>query len=95
MAQLFQRTSTEHLPPAQGLLVYARRENLIGGLLSGLSHEDEGLRQAAVKPVLLAYLQSAGKDLHAASTAIADLDPTKLKTLTDQLVVLANKYNWE
>ena len=76
-------------------MVYARRENLIGALLSGLSHEDSGLQQAAVKPVLLAYLQAAGKDLQAASTFIADLDPSELGRLTTQLVALANKYNWE
>ena len=95
MAQLFHRQATEDIPSAQGLMVYARREGLISGLLSGLSHEDQGLREASVRPVLLSYLQAAGKDLHAASSYLAKLDPTALTKFTDQLVTLANKYHWE
>ena len=95
MAQLFHRQATEDIPSAQGLMVYARREGLISGLLSGLSHEDQGLREASVRPVLLAYLQAAGKDLHAASSYLAKLDPAAFTKLTDQLAALANKYHWE
>lgn len=76
-------------------MVYARRENLIGGLLSGLSHDDEGLRMAAVKTVLIAYSQAAGKDLHGAATYVNSLQEDELRRLTDQLVTLANRYNWE
>ena len=93
MAQLFKRPTS--LPSAQGLMVFARRENLIGGLLSGLSHEDDGLRTASIRPVLMAYLQSTGKDLTGAANFVNDLDEATLRGLTDQLVALADQYHWE
>ena len=40
------------IPSATGLMVFARRENLITALLSGLSNQDEGIQEEAVKHVL-------------------------------------------
>ena len=98
MATLFTRHAATNitLPSAQGLMVYARREGLISGLLSGLSHEDSGLQQAAVRTVLIAYLQHSGaKDLTGAASYVNELNPETLSTLTRNLVTLANRYNWE
>ena len=48
------------IPSATGLMVFARRENLITALLSGLSNQDEGIQEEAVKHVLLVYGQTKG-----------------------------------
>ena len=82
-------------PSATGLMVFARRDNLITTLLSGLSSQDQGIQQEAVKHVLLAYKQSKGLDLTAAYQEIMAMPADVLPRLTSSMVKLANEYNWE
>jgi hypothetical protein len=76
-------------------MVFARRENLITNLLSGLSHQDPGIQVEAVKHVLLAYLQTKGQDLAQAQEDVLAMTADALTNLTASMVKLANEYNWE
>lgn len=84
-----------HLPTATGLMVFARREGSIGHLLSGLSNADSGIRVEAVKSVLLDYFQGTGKDLSRAAEILNRVPEMQINHLTDQMVRLADEYNWQ
>ena len=87
-------TPTPHVPPATGLMIFARREGQIDLLLSGLSNQDEGIRTQTVKTVLLAYFQKT-MDVSKASETLNGLHNIAVRKLTDAMVKLANEYNWQ
>lgn len=88
-------TTPTHLPPATGLMIYARRDGSVEHLLSGLSNADAGVRAEAVKAVLLDYFQSTGKDLSRAAEILNGIPEIQITHLTDQMVKLADEYNWQ
>ena len=83
------------IPSATGLMVFARRENLITALLSGLSNQDEGIQEEAVKHVLLIYGQTKGMTLAQAHEELLKLPVPAIRALTQAMIKLANEYNWE
>jgi hypothetical protein len=83
------------IPSATGLMVFARREDLITALLSGLSNQDEGIREEAVKHVLLVYGQTKGMTLAEAHAEVMSLPAESIKILTSAMLRLAHEYNWE
>ena len=83
------------VPSATGLMVFARRENLITNLLSALSNQDEGIREEGVKHVIMAYGQSKGLTLELAHKEILKVPASAITALTAAALKLANEYNWE
>ena len=82
------------IPSATGLMVFARRENQIDLLLSGLSNQDEGIRVQTVKTILLAYYQQT-MDINKASEVVNGVHNLAMRKLTESMVKLAESYNWQ
>ena len=82
------------IPPATGLMVFARRSNQIDLLLSGLSNQDEGIRVQTVKTILRAYYQQK-RDITKASETVNNLHNLAVRKLTESMVNLAETYNWQ
>lgn len=93
MAVLFQRIAS--LPPARGLMVWARREGYIDLLLSGLENGDIGVQAQTVRTVLLAYYQKQGMSLQKAAEMINSLPSLPVDKLTTALKTLSVNYNWK
>lgn len=98
MSVLFQRFASEgnQIPPATGLMVWARREDQISHLLAGLSNQDAGIREQAVRSLLLTYFQKQNRlPLQEASDRLEALPAEGITRLTQALLRLANDYQWE
>ena len=97
MATLFHRqASTTSLPPATGLMVWARREDQLSHLLAGLSNQEAGVREQATRSLLLTYFQRHNKlPLQEASDQLDGCGDSAITNLTQSLMQLANDYHWE
>lgn len=93
MAVLFQRVAS--VPPARGLMVWARREGYIDLLLSGLENGDEGVQVQTVRTILLAYYQKKGMSLQKSADVINSLPTLQVTKLTNALKTLSVNYNWK
>ena len=93
MAVLFQRKAS--LPPARGLMVWARREGYIDLLLAGLENGDTGVQAQTVRTVLLAYYQKQGMSLQKAADQMHNLSSLQVDRLTAALKTLSTNYNWK
>lgn len=98
MAVLFQRVASDEaqILPATGLMVWARREDQISHLLAGLSNQDAGVREQAVRSILMTYFQRQNHlSLQDASDRLESLPSEGITRLTQALLRLANDYQWE